>query len=44
MQQGLRTALLRAGGVDGGLSKSWGLEEPLRTCVDFNGGCRKEDD
>ena len=32
------------GGVKGGLSRGWGLEEPLRTYADFNGGRRKKDD
>lgn len=31
MQQGLRRALVSAGGAKGSLSGSWGLEQPLNT-------------
>lgn len=44
MQQGPRRVLVRAGGVKGHLSRSWGLEEPLSTYVDFNGVHGQEDD
>lgn len=44
MQQGPRRVPVRAGGVKGHLLRSWGMEEPLRTYVDFKGVHRQEDD
>lgn len=44
MQQGPRRVLVRPGRGKEHLSRSWGLEELLRTYVDFSGVHRQEDD